>query len=284
MEIMHRIKMLTVMAVNETGRTLRSSKIYILGLYLIVVYSLVIEPLKNCSGLMDSKISYLEIFCSLNNSSVVFLVMPLAFMIIISDFPRDDGIGVFYQMRCSRSEWITGQLFFCIIVSILMIFFNLMASIVMIGSCGEFSVDFSYAVTHYVTVYPEKSRDYVVDLVPGRLYNQLKLTKAFWLSAGFVFLYFLILSTIQLFFYLINKKNIGILINVMLIGVGCILNSFETKLRWLFPMSHTIPSAHFQEYIREEIFPIYGSLLYLGAMYVLLIVACFAVRKKKQLF
>ncbi len=284
MVIIRKIRMLLVMSVTEVGMILRSTKLFILGIYLIFVKRMVIDPLIACSDLMNSKISWAEIFCSLNNSSFVFMVMPLTFLVIISDFPKDDGMGVFYQLRCKRSSWIIGQLLFEFFISAMMIVFNLLVPIIMIGSHGELNNNFSYATTHYITVFPEKSRDYVVDLVPGRLYNQLKLGKAFWVSAVCVFFYFLILSTIQLFFYLINKKNIGIIVNILIIGTGCILLSFDTKLKWLFPMSHTIPAIHFEEYVSKEIFPLTSSILYLVIMYLLLVIMCFLVRKKKQLF
>jgi hypothetical protein len=56
----------------------------------------------------------------------------------------------------------------------------------------------------------------------------------------------------------------------------------ETQLMWIFPMAHTIPWLHFEEYLRKPKFPLWGSFIYLIALNVIMIVACYILRKKYQ--
>ena len=59
-------------------------------------------------------------------------------------------------------------------------------------------------------------------------------------------------------------------------------NSADSWLMWLFPMAHAIPWLHYEKYLSEQIFPIWGSYVCLSGSCAVLIVLCIVLSKKYQ--
>lgn len=143
-------------------------------------------------------------------------------------------------------------------------------------------MSFSRAVTHYTTVFPERSRDYVVQLLPENIYHQMTLGTAMLHTALFTFLHFLLLSLVLLYTALYNKKKAGIFIDGFLLILGAVTCEVRMDAMWLLPMAHTIPWVHFETYLDKEVFPVTGSYLYLLGGCAVLTVLCLAASGKYQ--
>lgn len=279
-------RMGTVISVvgSEYKKLLRSTKIIILGLFIIFMNIQIIAPLKTCSAMMQEKLSIWEPFIAVGNSGVVVLVLPMFFLAMMADFPREDGISLFYQIRCTKKAWIVGQIGFAMLSSVTLVLFAIVASVLLILPCAEWKTEFSRAITYYVSVYPEHAGDYVVQLVPQNLYNQMTLMDAVGNTVLLLILYFFLLALVILLFSLLNKKIIGILLDGFIISAGAILCAAKVSYMWILPMSHTITWLHYTEYIREEVFPMYGSYLYFVLMEVVLIALCLVAGKRYQVY
>ena len=72
-----------------------------------------------------------------------------------------------------------------------------MVSCILMLGCGSWQFSFSDAVTHFTSVYPDRTGDYVVQLVPGNLYQQMGLGMALLHSACMMYLHFLLLSMVM---------------------------------------------------------------------------------------
>lgn len=79
-----------------------------------------------------------------------------------------------------------------------------------------------------------------------------------------------------------KQKNVGLLIAVGLVITGIASIVTKSSLMWIFPMAHTIPWIHFKAYQSEEIFPMWGSYLYIAISLIVLIAACFLLKNKYQ--
>lgn len=259
-----------------------SSKICILALLFIFVNIQIITPLVECSELMGERVAIMEPFVALSNSGIVMLILPLFFLTMMADFPKENGICMYVHIRCTRLTWVLGEILFIAMSSGTIVLITMFMGVLLLGGKGQISWEFSDAVTKYVSRFPERSGDYVVQLLPANLYNQMNLERVIVNSATFVFLYFCLLALILFFFTIMNKKVIGILVACMLIIVGSVLCAMRIKEMWYFPMAHTVTWLHYSEYLSEEVMPLKYSYGYLLVMICLLTVGCVCNRKRYQ--
>lgn len=251
-------------------------KIIILFVMLVFVNVQVIGPLRQCKMLMGEMLSIPEAFVALGNSGVILLIIPILFLVLMADFPQRTGIDRFYQMRCTKRTWIFGQAVFAAAASCFVLLFLLVSSCVLMIGTGRWSLSFSDAVTHFTSVYPDRTGDYVVQLLPGNLYQQMTLEQALIHTFCLLLLYFLLISYVLLFSTVSNHRYVGILANGFAIILGAVTCEVRMKQMWILPMAHTIPWLHYDEYLDRMNFPMWGSYLYLAAISALLLVLCFA--------
>ena len=264
----------------EMLRLVRSSKIIILAVFVIFINIQVIAPLRQLSLLMESKVSMFEPFVAIGNSGIIVLIMPLFFITMMADFPREGGSQYFYQVRCSKRTWITGQVLYAIESSVAVILFVLVSLSVLSLDYTNISLNYSYAVTRYVASYPERAGEYVVQLVPENLYNQITLSTAMVHTAVLLILYFIMLAIIILLFSLIKKKSIGILVDAFLIVLGTITCAVKATFMWIFPMAHTIIWLHYEKYQSKAVFPLFYSYLYFVVIDLVLIILSIVMSKR----
>lgn len=276
------IRVIWHISFQEFCRWMRHSRLIILGVMLVFIHVQVIKPLEECARLMEGRLSFAEPFTALGNSGILCLIIPLLFLALMAEFPQKDGIDLFYQIRCSKKIWICGQALFAAEAGIFLVLFLTVSSGLMLLGNGEFRLEFSYAVTHFTMVFPERSWDYVTRLLPENLYQQMALADALFHTALLMLLYFFLLSMVLLLSALCNRKYFGILIDSFLIILGTVTTAAGTKLMWLLPMAHSLPMAHYKEYLSEPIFPIGVSYLYLAGGGIVLFLCCMARAKWYQ--
>lgn len=278
----HRFRMIWSMARIEFGQWIYNSKMIILSILILFIQIQIIDPLKQCGELMNSRLSFFEPFAALGNSGIVALVVPIVFLVLMADFPQENGMILFFHIRCNKKTWLCGQLLFSIGASFLMVLFLIFVSGLLLSDNGKLSGEFSEAVTHYAAVFPEKSGDYVIELLPENLYNQMSLWTAVLHTSILMFLNCILISRILLLSSLLNKKRIGIFINVLFIACGAASSALRLKSMWFFPMANSILWLHFREYLTKEIFPVYGSYVYFVMLNFVLLILCFVFADRYQ--
>lgn len=266
----------------EFERWMRNSRLIILGVMLVFIHMQVISTLQNCTSMMGEPVAILEAFVALGNSGVIVLVVPLLFVVLIADFPQSGSTDFFYQIRCSKKIWVLGQILFAIEAAGFAVIFLVVSSSIMMAGTGEWKMEFSHAVTHYASAFPERSGDYILQLLPENLYQQMDLATAFIHTVFLMFLYFLLMAMILLLFSLCNRKYAGILADVILILLGALTCAANSDFMWIFPMAHSITWLHYEKYLREAVFPIAGSYLYFLFLSIICIMVCFIVSRKYQ--
>ena len=264
----------------EMLHLVRSTKMIILAVFLIFINIQVIAPLRRLSILMESKVSLLEPFAAIGNSGIIVLIMPLFFLTMMADFPREGNSQYFYQVRCSKRTWIAGQILYAVESSIALTGFVFASSCMLSLDFTNQSLDYSYAVTRYVATFPERAGEYVVQLVPENLYNQSVLSKAIFHTVMLLISYFLMLALIMLVFSLIKKKIIGILLDAFLIILGVITCAAKATFMWIFPMAHTIIWMHYEKYQSKQVLPLFYSYLYFGVIDLALIVLSIVMNRR----
>ena len=281
---MNREKAKTILhiSVTEFGRWLRNSRIIILGVMLVFIHTLIITTLEECAFMMDEPVSVLEAFTAMGNSGQIVLIVPVLFLVLMVDFPQKGGIDYFYQIRCSKKVWIWGQILFAVEATLFLAAFLVLSSSLMILPNGKWSLEFSHAVTHFATVFPERENSYLVRILPANLYHQMSLGEAAFHTLALMILYDLLLVLILLLSALCNKKAAGVLTDFFLVVAGTVTSSVQMKSMWFFPMAHTIPWLHYEAYLSREVFPLAGSYIYFIAGCIVLVICCMAVSGKYQ--
>ncbi len=172
---------------------------------LIFVKYIVIDPLAGCSEVMNSKLSFAEPFIALGNSEIVMLSIPVLFIVLMSDFPKNGRDNFFNQVRTSRATWISAQILFGLIGSIINVCFLFLSSVIMSLRWISFDLEFSYAITNYHSRFPEKT-DISQALLPNNIYTHMTAGKTLIITMITMILSLWLLYIIVLLGTIINKK------------------------------------------------------------------------------
>ena len=99
-------------AKNEYIKWLVHPRMIVLGCILILLYIMVLQPLKECAVKLGELVNLLEGYIGICNSPLFLVFLPIVFLILMSDFPPMDYNMIFLLYRCGRKNWILGQFIF----------------------------------------------------------------------------------------------------------------------------------------------------------------------------
>lgn len=261
----------------EYLRWMRSSKMILFAIMMIYVKSLIVDPLIECSQRMNLKINRLEPMLAIGNSGIVVLMVPLFFLVLMADYPHNGTYDMFVLVRTTKRRWAFSQMLFGIAMSFSVIAVVMAGACVCLGRYGRFSMDYSEAVAQYGSRFPDQQNGYVSQLIPRNIYNQMTFPVAIFYTISLLFLYLVMLSFMYLLFELINKKMIGILVNLCLIFAGTLGCSLNYSWRWIFPMAHAIGWYHWTAFYSKPIFQVAYSYLYFALIILIQAVVIFCV-------
>lgn len=267
---MNRIKVIWKLSRTELLCLLRSTKIIILAVFIIFVNTQVIVPLREISMRMGGKLSVFEPFLAIGNSGLVLLILPLFFITMMADFPREGESQYFCQIRCSKRIWTAGQILYAAEASVVMIVFVFVISVLLSLDFTEWNLDYSDGITQYAARFPERAGDYASQLIPENLYNQISLGTAVLHTVLLQALYFFLLALIILVCSLTGRKLTGLILDGGLILLGTITCAAEMVYMWVLPMAHTVPWLHYTAYQSREIMPMVYSYMYFGILNIVL--------------
>lgn len=257
-------------------------KIFILFAALFFFYSYITRPLLDLSNDVDIKINLLEPFISLCNSGAILLILPILFLVLISDFPYLRDNTAFFIIRIGRFNWLISQFIQLLIMSFtFLIFIFVGISIPLIGNCNV-SSEWSGIITTYVYNHPEKRNSFIYELLPENLYNQLPIVSAFAHTFALMYLYLVLIGMIFILLKVINKSNFSPFISGVIIILGTIFGAFKSKVMWLFPMAHTTVKLHYTRFLRKAIVPLSCSYAYYVSLIIVLAVIAIVLNKKTR--
>ena len=276
---MNKVRTIWNLSRAELLRLVRSTKIIILALFVIFANIQIVTPLRALSASMENKLSVFEPFVAVGNSGIVVLILPLFFLAMMADFPREGESQYFVQIRCSRRVWTAGQIVYAMESSAGLTIFVFAASALLSLDFISPGTAYSHAVTGYVAAFPERSGEYVVQLISENLYNQIPLFTAVIHTAFLLALYFLMLALLLLVFSLAKRKTAGIFLDGILILAGTATCAGRMAYMWVFPMAHTITWLNYTEYERYPVLSLFCSYLYFGIINTDLIVLAIVMTK-----
>lgn len=259
----------------EYALYLKNYKMIILLVLSVFIYQFIISPLDNAVAQTGINYSVFEIFIALSNSGVILMILPLAFIFVVSDYPLKNSNSFLYIIRMNRINWICSEIIFALKATATFVLLTVLICCGLGFSNGKMSLCWSNITVQYNVLFPKLKGSFVDQLLPGNLYNQMSLIKCFLLSFALVFLYLFTFSMIYLLFELKKRKGIGLLIIAAIILTGTVLTGIDNGGKWLLPTAHSIIWIHYTEYYRDSVMNIGYSFLYYILVNIVIIINAF---------
>lgn len=111
---MNNIKCMFSVARSEYVKWITNPRIIIIGVLIIFMRTLAVEPLIERAEKMDLSLDILEPFAAVGNSGMLVMLMPCVFMVLVSDYPKMTGNTLFFVQRTGRWNWFAGHILFLI--------------------------------------------------------------------------------------------------------------------------------------------------------------------------
>ena len=94
----------------EYSLWLTNPRMSILLVLFVLIHSIVVRPLAEAGQLIDAQFHILEPLVALCNSTLILLMLPIGFLILMADFPRMDRGFLLQLYRVGRLNWVLGEL------------------------------------------------------------------------------------------------------------------------------------------------------------------------------
>lgn len=97
---------------TEYVKWIANPRSILLGVMIIFIYQFALQPLLNHAALMQSPLNVLEPFIAIENSNLIMIMVPVMYLVLMSDFPKSDGSSLFFVLRVGKLNWLFGQVVF----------------------------------------------------------------------------------------------------------------------------------------------------------------------------
>ena len=272
------LKQITSAALTEYVGWITDPRVIILGVLLLFIKALAIDPLSARAEKFGERMIFWEPFIAVGNSGALALFIPLVFLVLLSDYPKLGGSSLFCVSRIGKRNWLCGQILFLIMAIGTFMTAILGASILFSG--GRFGENWSDAVTKYNARFPAEAFNFDSQLLPSNLYNQIPMIKATVQTFVLMSAYLLVLALVIYALKILFCNSSGLAAAVGVIALGSVTTSLGTGLRWAFPTSNTIVWLHYTEILSTPIYPVWASFAYFAAVLAALTALNFFVLKK----
>lgn len=253
-------------------------RVIILGVLLIFIRTLAIDPLTARAERFGDTMIVFEPFIAVGNSGALTLFIPLVFLVLFSDYPKLGGNSLFYISRTGKTAWLCGQILFLIMA--VTAFLGAIFAASMLFSGGHFGTEWSEAVRKYAARFPEEAYNFDSQLLPSNLYNQIPMMTALWqtsvLLAENLLVYALIIYLLKMMF----SSSVGLAGALIVMALGTATTSLYSPIKWAFPTANAIIWLHYEEILRAEIYPMWASFAYFAVLLAALIGGNFIALKR----
>lgn len=246
---------------NEFASLIHKPKLFLVIVSIAFMIDSVAKPMKDLSHELGYKLNITEPFIFITSKGLNIVLIPLIFIAILSDFPSSEHSGYFSMIRNGRLSWYWGEVVFSLIVSVIYIAV-LFLSIAVYCADNIFleNVWSDYTLNAYID-YPEVFLREKIFLDTS-VYTQGSPLTVLGNTLILLILYIFILVQLMLFFKLIGKKFLGVIMSIGLTFVGMPSYATTSKLRWIFPVTHTAYNWHFNEFFKEPYCKLSTSYIY----------------------
>lgn len=274
------VKKIHRIAWAETKYFFLNSKMIILLFELIFFCETYLSHVKELSEISGLSLSYFEPYLLVATGDLFFVAIPLVYMVLLLGFPSKNSMNYFSLIRISRFEWMMGEVIFLIWSAVgylavinLGIFLYMRKSILVKNSWSEYMLVFRKFLPDLF----EESQNY---FLKAGMMTHGDLCSVYIHSIMLMLCMLICIALILMFFTLLKKKYVGILLTVV-ISIGSAFASYDNGMtKWIFPMTHTNYGAHYQGIRAQENMTLGMSYIYFGVLFFILLTVNWAISKK----
>ena len=266
----------------EYSLWLTNPRMSILLVLLVLIHSMVIQPLAQAGGQIGVRFHLLEPLAALCNSTLILLILPLGFLILMAGFPRMDRGFLLQLYRVGRLNWVLGELLYlCMAAGTYLGVVLLGTALCSLPYAPITSPGWSAVATDYVDILGESALKSAVALLPKNLYQQMGPGAAVAGSFLLLFLCLVLMGAILLAASLLRINSLGIAVDAALLLVGAGFVILDSPWMWGFPCAHALTWLHYHPYFRALVCPLWVSWLYflLGAA-LMTVLACVSAKRR----
>lgn len=263
----------------EFSETIRRPKILLVLFFIVLLYESDLSPIREICAETGLSLNVFEPFVLMCTRSINIILIPLIFIILISDFPNCKT-DYFRMIRISKREWLIGEIAFLFLISLAMMLVLLLGTIVPIMDISSADNFWSGFMTSLRESFPEiyihnervtLDASVIIHSLPGSaiVYSFLIM----WLNL-IIYGLLLLLGTVT------AKRMVFLVSTLSLTFIGGCATLFNNGIKWVFPIVHTQLGLHYNSIFSKINFPVYMTYIYLAAAVVVIVVLCGQLVKK----
>lgn len=259
---MKKVKDIFLVARTGLQETFSDKKIIVLLLIIGFIVDNGVRRMVNNAMIVGQPIGFLEGFIMCINHWYYIIIFLMGFIFILSAVPRLNGSQLLLIYRTGKKNWLLGEVLQVAIsafVYILILFLGCMISCAKYSFIGNKWSNFTnYYKTNYESLLSDNNR--YIDQQVFKYYMPYQ-------SAihGFLLLLLclILMGTIILFFSIIDKKAIGIILNMALVIFVLIFNEYRSGIMWISPFCHAVLALHNVYVFKQFSVPLFYSYIYM---------------------
>ena len=269
------IKNILLVAKSEYRKWLLNPRMAVLLAIFIPLREMVIIPMEGAAAEMGQPLNLFEPCIAAANAGLVMLLLPLAYLVLMSSFPTVGENMAFYIARIGKRSWILGEALFQAMAVATFCFIVIVMMALQTAEVSFLADGWSIPATDYDRMEHSGVKYPMVFLLPPRLYYQMPPYRALLMSYVLLSLFLLLCSMSFLLGCMWGKRLLSFLLVVAQGVLGCGLCQVEHPWMWLFPFSHSMLGLHYQMYLREYVFSPWASMVLLAIALAVLGILCY---------
>lgn len=279
---MHNISMRKIIRVcqAECYHFLCSGRLALVLAVWVFAYQFITVPLLQNAERMHVSLLVIEPYIALINSNFMILIMPVLFLVLLSDFPRVDANAYFYLVRTGKTNWVLGQLLYGVVITAGYLLMQFAGMVIPVLAEGRWGTGWSPVITDFAREFPEYAQSAGAVSIQPQLYYHVPPWEAALVGSALLAAYLYLLLLIKLLCFLLRAKTMGLLLCFFVIAFGTGLCTTFSQMRFLMPMGNSILGIHYSQYYMEMVFPLEYSVIYFAVLIGVFIIGIIGLRKR----
>ena len=279
---MHNISMRKIIRVcqAECYHFLCSGRLALVLAVWVFAYQFITVPLLRNAERMHASLLVIEPYIALINSNFMILIMPVLFLVLLSDFPRVDANAYFYLVRTGKTNWVLGQLLYGVVITAGYLLMQFAGMVIPVLAESRWGTGWSPVITDFAREFPEYAQSAGAVSIQPQLYYHVPPWEAVLVGSALLAAYLYLLLLIKLLCFLLRAKTMGLLLCFFVIAFGTGLCTTFSQMRFLMPMGNSILGIHYSQYYMEMVYPLEYSVIYFAVLISVFIIGIIGLRKR----
>jgi hypothetical protein len=236
------------------------------GIILLVLLGFILDngvrPMVKNAMTVGKPLGVFEGFLMCMNNWYYLVIFLIGFVLLLTSVPRLDNNQFFLIYRTGKKNWLYGEIFQITISAVGYVMLLFCGCLIAVGKYSFIGNVWSDFTVYYKSEYEELLSDNY-HFIDQQVFKYYLPYQAVLHSILLIILCMTLMGTVILFFAIINKKLIGIILNVIFILFVLIFNDYRAKIMWISPFCHAVLALHNIYVFKQRSIPLLYSYLYL---------------------